>query len=136
MLGTINHLLFKYAKERKNSDMFTGINEKLKLIILNRIPIRAVKFYLKIYDSITDKDRNDNTIEEITKDIISTIMMIGTEMLTYDSFLIKALTNNILPMYHDIMKLVILDMQILLINYCNFIKNDYNMLQILNILEQ
>lgn len=124
----IKKLVLKQICENDNYYDLT----KLKDYMIDKMPKLLVKNILKIYNKDNDDDENTyKNINDITSLIPSILISIG---ILEDSYVIKLINTNILPIYNDIFKIIITDMDVLITNYHKLILNLYNIIKIINML--
>ena len=106
-------------------------NATLEEYIINVMPLRVVKFTLKIWENEHDDDQKITSLDDIIDKPIQTIL--DSEILASpDGAIKKNLENIIFPYYRDIINTIIANMYKTIANYNRFILNEGRHINILH----
>lgn len=126
---TINSIIdFNYGIKGAKPD------PKLQKYLFNILPIKIVKYILKIYSGDEDEDRTISSIEELFEPINIIIKRNTSLPITDESSIIKNLEDIIYPYYKDLLINSVTLMKVLIDNYNSFILNEGRYLEILDLI--
>ena len=115
-----------YNKLDKTSDLME--------YILDKLPLKVVKYVLKIYNGSNDPDKKITSLDELFNPIKTIIMNNTIVPMNESSNLIKNLDEFIYPFFKDNIELFVIESKNIIDNYFKNIMTEYNKIKILNLI--
>ena len=114
-----------YNKSDKTSDLME--------YILDKLPLKSIKYVLKLYSGSTDPDNKISSIDELFNPIKTIIMNNTTVPMNESSTLIKNLDEYIYPYFKDNIEIFVMESKMIVDNYFKNIMTEYNKIRILRL---
>jgi hypothetical protein len=115
-----------YNKIDKTSDLMEYILEKL--------PLKVIKYVLKLYSGGNDPDKKITSIDELFNPIKTIIMNNTIVPMNESSNLIKNLDEYIYPYFKDNIEIFVIESKNIIDNYFKNVMTEYNKIKILNLI--
>jgi hypothetical protein len=102
--------------------------------ILDILPLKVIKYVLKIYSGNNDPEKKITSIDELFNPIKTIIMNNTIVPMNESSNLIKNLDEYIYPYFKDNIEIFVIESKNIIDNYFKNIMTEYNKIKILNLI--